>query len=50
MLTHLPETQDKKKWIQTSENYERICLNKYKIVLYLAFGQVHVGKKKLRQN
>ena len=28
MLTHLPETQDKYNWIQTSENYEQICLNK----------------------
>ena len=28
MLTHLPEARDKSNWIQTSENYERICLNK----------------------
>jgi hypothetical protein len=27
-LMHLPEAQDKQKWIRTSENYERICLNK----------------------
>jgi len=27
-LTHLPETRDKYNWIRTSENYERICLNK----------------------
>ena len=27
-LTHLPEARDKYNWIQTSENYERICLNK----------------------
>jgi len=25
-LTHLPEAWDKSNWIQTSENYERICL------------------------
>jgi hypothetical protein len=25
---------------QTSENYERFCLNKYNIFLNLAFGQV----------
>jgi hypothetical protein len=24
-LTHLPEAQDNLYWIQTSENYERIC-------------------------
>ena len=41
-LTHLPEAWDKLKynWIRTSENYERICLNKQKIFLNLAFGQV----------
>jgi hypothetical protein len=27
-------------WIRTSENYERICLNKLKIFLNLAFGEV----------
>jgi hypothetical protein len=27
-LTHLPKARDKYNWIQTSENYERICLNK----------------------
>ena len=27
VLTHFPEAWDKSNWIQTSENYERICLN-----------------------
>ena len=39
-LTHLLKAQD---WIWTSENYDRICLNKWKFFLHLAFGQV--GKR-----
>ena len=27
-LTQLPKTWNKQNWIRTSENYERICLNK----------------------
>ena len=27
-LTHLPDPRNKENWIRTSENYERICLNK----------------------
>ena len=38
-LTHLPEARYKENWIRTSENYERICLNKHNIFLNLAFGQ-----------
>ena len=30
MLTHLPEAWVKSNWIQTSENYEKNCLNKHK--------------------
>jgi hypothetical protein len=39
-LTHLPKAQVKLNWIQTSENYERIFLNKYNFFLILVFGQV----------
>ena len=40
-LTHLPKARDKKNWIRTSENYERICLNKFFFFfLNLAFEQV----------
>ena len=39
-LTHLPEAWDKQNWIRTSENYERICLNKQNFFLNLAFWQV----------
>ena len=28
VLTHLHKAQDKYNWIRTSENYERVCLNK----------------------
>jgi len=44
-LTDLPEVRDKKNWIRTSENYERICLNKQKTFLSLAFGQVRTKIK-----
>ena len=37
MLTHLPIARDKKNWIQTSENYGKICLNKYNFLFFL-FG------------
>ena len=33
MLIHLPEAQEKSNWIRTSENYERIFLNKYNFFL-----------------
>ena len=45
-LTYLPEARDRKNWIQTNENYERIYLNKYIFFLNLAFGQVG---EKIRQ-
>ena len=41
-LTDLPEVRDK---IWTSENYEKICLNKQKTFLSLAFGQVRTNIK-----
>ena len=44
-LTDLPEVRDKKNWIWTSENYEKICLNKQKTFLSLAFGQVRTNIK-----
>ena len=40
VLTHFPEDRNKWNWIRTSENYERIYLNKYTFFLNLAFGQV----------
>ena len=40
LLTYLPEARDKENWIRTSENYERIRLNKQENFLNLAFGQV----------
>ena len=43
-LTHLPEARDKYNWILTSENYERICVNKnFKLGFWAS------RRKKLRQ-
>jgi hypothetical protein len=42
----IPAARDKYNLIKTSDNDERIFLNKNKIFLYLAFGQV--GEKKIR--
>ena len=39
--------QLKLNWVRSSEYCETICLNKLKIVLNVAFGQV--GEKKLKQ-
>jgi hypothetical protein len=36
-LTHLPEVWHKENWFRTSENHERICLNKKIFFLNLAF-------------
>ena len=46
-LICLPEALDKLNWIRASENYERNCLNKQKIFLHLAFGQVGEIKSKI---
>jgi hypothetical protein len=37
-LTQLHKTWDKKNWIRTSENYERMCLNKKKFSSKFGFG------------
>ena len=44
-LTHLPKARDKFNSIWTSENYERICLNKYKKISKFGFraGTVITG-------
>jgi hypothetical protein len=36
-LTHLPEVWHKENWIRTSENHERICLNKNKFFSKFSF-------------
>jgi hypothetical protein len=36
-FSHLPEGRDKLNWIPTSENYEKICLNKW--VFFLNLGK-----------
>ena len=36
----LARSSGQENWIWASENYERICLNKYNFFLNLAFGQV----------
>jgi hypothetical protein len=48
VLIHFPEAQDKSNWIQTSENYERIGLNKYNFFSKFGFRGKWVKKIKAK--